>query len=98
MGVLDVAAKLGRPARLDQALADGHFAHVILDWKSQPWEWPTLDGRYHEVHQFTDGVDAVRAFSGAETSPRRLLARTAAAPALAAGAQRLQDFESGWPG
>ena len=98
MGVLDVAAKLGRPAGLDQALADGRFAHVILDWKSQPWEWPTLDGRYHEVYQFTDGVDAVRAFSGAETSPRRLLARTAAAPALAAGARRLQDFEAGWPG
>jgi hypothetical protein len=75
MGVLDVAAQLGRPAGLDQALAEGRFAHVILDWKSQPWEWPTLEGRYHEVHQFTDGVDAVRAFSGAETSPRRLLAR-----------------------
>jgi hypothetical protein len=98
MGVLDVAAKLGRPARLDQALAEGHFGHVILDWKSQPWEWPTLEGRYHEVHQFTDGVDAVRSFSGAETSPRRLLARTEPAPPLPAGARRLQDFESGWRG
>jgi hypothetical protein len=98
MGVLDVAAQLGRPAGLDQALAEGRFAHVILDWKSQPWEWPTLEGRYHEVHQFTDGVDAVRAFSGAETSPRRLLARTTAAPPLADRARRVQDFEAGWPG
>jgi hypothetical protein len=75
MGVLDVSAMLGRPARLDQALAEQKFAYVILDWKSQPWEWPTLGGRYHLVREFRDGVDAVRSFSGAETSPRRLLAR-----------------------
>jgi hypothetical protein len=76
MGVLDVSAMLGRPARLDQALEQQKFAYVILDWKSQPWEWPTLAGHYHDVGVFQDGVDAVRAFSGAETSPRRLLART----------------------
>jgi hypothetical protein len=76
MGVLDVSAMLGRPARLDQALAEQKFAYVILDWKSQPWEWPTLAGRYHEIHQFRDGVDAVRSFSGADTSPRRLLQAT----------------------
>ena len=98
MGVLDVAARLGRPADLDQSLAQGRFAHVILDWKSQPWEWPTLEGRYHEIHQFTDGADAVRSFSGAETSPRRLLARTTAPPPLPSGGRRLFDFESGWPG
>jgi hypothetical protein len=85
MGVLDVSAMMGRPARLDQALADQKFAYVILDWKSQPWEWPTLAARYHDVHQFRDGVDAVRSFSGADTSPRRLLAPNppAAPPATA---------------
>jgi hypothetical protein len=98
MGVLDVAAQLGRPAGLDQALASGHFAHVILDWKSQPWEWPTLDQRYHDVHQYSDGVDAVRSFSGAETSPRRLLARTVPAPPPPSGARLLADFESGYAG
>jgi hypothetical protein len=77
MGVMDVSALLGRPPRLDQALTEGKFAYVILDWKSQPWEWPTLPAHYHDVHQFRDGVDAVRSFSGAETSPRRLLAANA---------------------
>jgi hypothetical protein len=98
MGVWDVTAKLGRPAGLDQALASGRFSHVVLDWKSQPWEWPTLVGRYQEVHQFADGVDAVRAFSGAETSPRRLLARTTPAPPPPAGGARLFDFETGYAG
>jgi hypothetical protein len=98
MGVLDVAARLGRPAGLDAAIQDGYFTHVILDWKSQPFEWPGLDERYHEVHRFTDGVDAVRAFSGAETSPRYLLARTVPPPQLPPGARRIAGFESGWDG
>ncbi len=97
MGVWDVGARLGRPAGLDEALAAGRFSHVVLDWKSQPGEWPTLAGHYREVHQFADGVDAVRSFSGAETSPRRLLARASAAP-LPAGGARLFDFERGYAG
>jgi hypothetical protein len=98
MGVWDVTAMLGRPAGLDEALASGRFAHVVLDWKSQPWEWPSLAGRYRDVHQFADGVDAVRSFSGADTSPRRLLARQVAAPPLPAGGARLFDFETGYAG
>jgi hypothetical protein len=98
MGVWDVSALLGRPAGLDQALAEGRFSHVVLDYKSQPWEWPTLAERYHDVHRFTDGVDAVRSFSGAETAPRRLLARTTPPPPLPAGGVRLHDFESGYAG
>jgi hypothetical protein len=98
MGVWDVGRMFGSPAGLDQALASGRYAHVILDYKSQPWEWPALAGRYHDIHQFTEGVDAVRAFSGAETSPRRLLARTVPPPPLPAGGARLHDFESGWAG
>ena len=86
----------GRPR--SGARVSGRFAHVILDWKSQPWEWPALAGRYHDIHQFADGVDAVRSFSGAETSPRRLLARTVRPPPLPAGGARLFDFESGWAG
>ena len=98
MGVWDVTAMLGRPAGLDEALASGRFSHVVLDWKSQPGEWPTLAGRYRDVHQFADGVDAVRSFSGADTSPRRLLARQVAAPPLPAGGARLFDFETGYAG
>ena len=98
MGVLDVAASLGRPQGLDQAIAEQRFSHVVLDWKSQPWEWPGLEERYHDVHRFTDGVDAVRAFSGAETSPRRLLARTTSPPELPPGGRRLFDFEAGYAG
>ena len=98
MGVLDVAARLGRPAGLDAAITGGHFGHVVLDWKSQPSEWPGLEERYHEIHRFADGVDAVRAFSGAETSPRRLLRRTTAPPPLPPGTRRLQDFEQGYGG
>ena len=98
MGVLDVAAALGRPQGLDQAIAEQRFSHVVLDWKSQPWEWPGLEERYHDVHRFTDGVDAVRAFSGAETSPRRLLARTVPPPELPPGGRRLYDFETGYGG
>jgi hypothetical protein len=98
MGVLDVAARLGRPAQLDEALATQRFGHVILDWKSQPYEWPTLTGQYHPVHEFRDGVDAVRSFSGAETSPRILLAATRRPPPLPPTARRLADFESGWNG
>jgi hypothetical protein len=96
--VWDVSKMLGPPRGLDEALAAGRFAHVVLDYKSQPWEWPTLPGRYHDIHEFSEGVDAVRAFAGAETSPRRLLARTSLPPPLPEGAERLFDFEAGYGG
>jgi hypothetical protein len=95
MGVMDVAASYGRPDGLDQALADQKFAFIVLDWKSQPGEWPFLDSRYRLVHQFREGFDSVRMFAGAETSPSQLLVPVRAAPALPAGAVRLADFESG---
>jgi hypothetical protein len=95
MGVRDVESALGRPARLDQALADRHFAAVVLDWKSYPGEWPNLDGRYHVVHEFREGVDAVRTFAAAQTSPRQLFLPNADPPPLSPGARRLYDFESG---
>jgi hypothetical protein len=98
MGVWDVTALLGRPAGLDEAIAGGRFSHVVLDWKSQPGEWPTLPARYHDIHEFADGIDAVRSFAGAETSPRRLLARTRPPPSLPPGGERLFDFEGGYSG
>jgi hypothetical protein len=99
MGVMDVGAALGRPAGLDAAIASQRFPWVILDWKSQPGEWPGLDRRYRLVHTFRDGVDATRAFCGADTSPRWLFVPTRDPPPLAAGAHRLADFESGtWAG
>jgi hypothetical protein len=99
MGVMDVGAALGRPAGLDRAIADQRFPWIILDWKSQPGEWPGLDRRYRLIHTFRDGVDAARAFSGAETSPRWLFVPTRDPPAAPPGAHRLGDFESGtWAG
>jgi hypothetical protein len=98
MGVWDVGNLIGRPAGLDEALAGGRFSYVILDYKSQPGEWPTLAAGYHDIAELSEGVDAVRSFSGAETSPRRLLARTQPPPPLPAGGVRLFDFESGYAG
>jgi hypothetical protein len=98
MGVLDVGALIGRPARLDEAIASQRFSHVVLDWKALPGEWPFLEERYHEIHQYRDGVDAVRSFSGAETSPRRLLIPTMPAPAPPTGGRTLFSFEGGWKG
>jgi hypothetical protein len=98
MGVLDVGALLGRPAGLDEALAAQKYAFVILDYKSRPGEWPTLEGRYHDIHRYQEGVDVVRSFSGADTSPLRLLAPDREPPPLPPRARRVADFESGWAG
>jgi hypothetical protein len=95
MGVRDVEAALGRPKGLDAALESQYFAAIVLDWKSFPGEWPHADRRYHVLRQFTEGVDSVRMFAGAQTSPRQLLVPTREAPALPAGGQRLFDFERG---
>jgi hypothetical protein len=95
MGVWDVAARFGRPRGLDEALRDRTFAFILLDWKSRPGEWPFVDSGYHVTHVFRDGVDAVRSFSGAETSPRYLLVPTRAAPATPDGGRVLADFDDG---
>jgi hypothetical protein len=74
MGVMDApAAGLGRPRGLDEALAGGRFALVIMDTKVQWAEWPTLLGAYEQTGTLELGRDAPRVFSGAETSPRYLL-------------------------
>jgi hypothetical protein len=95
MGVLDVAATYGRPRGLDEAIAEGRFDSVVLDWKSRPGEWPGLDARYHLVRELRDGVDAVRSFSGAETSPRHVFAANEPAPPRPPGARVVGDFDAG---
>ena len=95
MGVRDVEAALGRPKGLDQAILDQHFAAVVLDWKSYPGEWPNLDRRYHAIHEFAEGVDSVRTFAGAQTSPHTLLVPTRDPPPIPPGGWRLADFERG---
>jgi hypothetical protein len=95
MGVRDVEAALGHPKGLDQAIAEQRFAAVVLDWKSYPGEWPNLDRRYHAIHDFVEGVDSVRTFAGAQTSPRTLLVPTRDPPPLPLGGRRLFDFEQG---
>ena len=72
MGVHDVEAALGRPKGLDQAIAEQRFAAIVLDWKSFPGEWPNLDRRYRVARELSEGVDSVRMFAGAQTSPNRL--------------------------
>ena len=95
MGVHDVEAALGRAKGLDQSIADRRFAAIVLDWKSYPGEWPNLDHRYHVIHEFREGVDSVRMFAGAQTSPRQLLLPNVDPPPLAPGGRRLFDFETG---
>lgn len=73
MGVHDVEAALGRPKRLDQAIAERRFAAIVLDWKSYPGEWPNLEAHYHVVRELHEGTDSVRMFAGAQTSPRLVL-------------------------
>src|SRR5262249_51222098 len=74
MGVMDApSAGFGRPRGLDQALADGRFALVIMDYKVVWGEWPTLLGRYRRTELLEPGVDAPRSFSGADTAPRFVL-------------------------
>jgi hypothetical protein len=73
MGVMDVGAAYGRPDGLDKAMAEQRFPWVIIDWKSYPGEWPNLNAKYRLEHDFKESVDAVRMFSGAETSPRWLM-------------------------
>ncbi len=95
MGVRDVEAALGRPRGLDRAIADQRFAAIVLDWKSYRGEWPNLDRRYHAVHEFVEGVDSVRTFAGAQTSPRTLLVPTRDPPPVPPGGRLLFDFEGG---
>jgi len=95
MGVRDVEAALGRPKGLDQAIVDQRFAAVVLDWKSYPGEWPNLERRYHTLHSFAEGVDSVRMFAGAQTSPSKLLVPTLDPPPVPADGWRLADFERG---
>lgn len=94
MGILDVATMVGRPARLDEAIDAQRFAHIVLDYKYQEHELPGLPGRYHTVHTFKEGQDTARVFSGADTSPSRLLVPTQPPPPLPPGARRIADFET----
>jgi hypothetical protein len=95
MGVRDVSAGLGRPQGLDQALRDQFFSAIVLDWKTLPGEFPFVDSRYHVWQPLREGVDSVRMFAGAETSPSALLVPTLAPPPLPDEARRLADFETG---
>lgn len=95
MGVKDVADALGRPGGLDEALASQRFQWVIVDYKSQPYEWPHLDTRYRAAAELREGFDSVRMFAGAETSPRWVMVPVKDPPPLPAGAQRIADFEAG---
>ena len=95
MGVRDVGAGLGRPEGLDQALQGQFFSAIVLDWKTLPGEFPFIDSRYHLWWPLREGVDSVRMFAGAQTSPNALLVPTLAAPPVPAGGRRLADFETG---
>ena len=95
MGVRDVEAALGRAKGLDQAILEQRFAAIVLDWKSYPGEWPNLDRRYHVVRELREGVDSVRMFAGAQTSPNRLYLPTRDPPPLPPAGKRLFDFERG---
>jgi hypothetical protein len=95
MGVWDVSPALGRPQGLDRALQEQSFSAIVLDWKARPGEFPFVDSRYHLWWQLREGVDSVRMFAGAETSPNALLVPTRAPPPLPAGGRRLADFETG---
>jgi hypothetical protein len=100
IGVMDVQGALGRPEGLDRAIAEQRFPWIILDYKSLHGEWPGLEARYRVVHTFQEGVDAVRVFSGADTSPRWLLIPARDPPPVPTGGRRLADFETptwqGW--
>ena len=99
MGVMDVRDSLGRPDGLDQTVRDRRFPWVVLDWKSQPGEWPYLDSNYRPVKELRDGVDTVRSFAGAETWPRTVWVPVHDPPPLPPGGHRVADFESGtWAG
>ena len=95
MGVRDLSMGLGRPEGLDQALRNQFFSGIVLDWKTLPGEFPFVDSRYHVWLPLREGVDSVRMFAGAETSPVTLLVPTMAPPPLPAGGRRLADFETG---
>jgi hypothetical protein len=99
MGVRDVEAALGRPTGLDQALQEQAFSAIVLDWKALPGEFPFVDSRYHVWWPLREGVDSVRMFSGAATSPSALLVPTLAPPPVPTGGHRIVDFETGtWVG
>ena len=95
MGVRDAEMGLGRPEGLDQALRDQFFSAIVLDWKTIPGEFPFVDSRYHPWLPLREGVDSVRMFAGAQTSPNTLLIPTREPPPLPLGGRRLADFEAG---
>ena len=95
MGVRDVEGVLGRPKGLDEALATQSFQSIVLDWKSQPGEWPFVEAKYHVVREFREGTDSVRMFAGAQTSPRQLWIPNASPPPRSPDAILLFDFERG---
>ena len=95
MGVRDVAPGLGRPQGLDQALQAQSFSAIVLDWKALPGEFPFVDSRYHQWRPLREGVDSVRMFAGAQTSPNALLVPTLAPPPVPPGGRCLADFEDG---
>ena len=95
MGIWDVSPALGRPKGLDQALQEQLFSAIVLDWKARPGEFPFVDSRYHVWQQLREGVDSVRMFAGAETSPSALLVPTLAPPPVPAEGRRFADFETG---
>ena len=95
MGVRDVSLGLGRPEGLDQALQAQSFSAIVLDWKALPGEFPFVDSRYHLWWPLREGVDSVRMFAGAQTSPNALLVPTLAPPPVPASGRRLVDFEDG---
>jgi hypothetical protein len=95
MGIRDAEMGLGRPEGLDQALQNQFFSAIVLDWKTLPGEFPFVDSRYHRWWSLREGVDSVRMFAGAETSPNALLIPTREPPPLPPGGRRLADFEAG---
>jgi len=95
MGVRDVETALGRPEGLERALQEQAFAGIVLDWKSWPGEFPFVNTRYHVWWPLREGVDSVRMFSGAVTSPSALWIPTKAPPPVPAGGRLLADFETG---
>jgi len=72
MGIFDtLGAGMPWPRGLAESIAQHHWSHVILDWKTYDpdAEFPGLTHAYRVVRKLREGEDSVRMFSGAETSP-----------------------------